>query len=146
VNVKKIEFNALDADLVVKMFSALFFSIAIVIGIVTVFSNDTRWSSSAYQTASLFPGAPKSVGLIILTFGLMCIYGIAHAKKLIAVLGYLFSALWCFFFALSFLREALNQKSVSPLGFIVFGGLGAGFLLLSIVFYLSNVVDEDEKA
>jgi hypothetical protein len=107
----------------------LYAALAIGLGVLTIVGGEDRWSAPGYKTALMFPGAPESWGVAILTFGVMLLAGMLLKWPALVAAASLLCGMWCIFFAVTFTIEAQANHQVGLIGAWTFSVVGVLYLV-----------------
>jgi hypothetical protein len=111
---------------------------AILQGANIVVGGRLRWSSEAYATALLLPGAPASGGVVLLLAGLATLVGSLLGRQAPVAAGLFSTGAWSGFFALAFLRAQTSSPTASSTAFWSYALIGLVSLILAMAYWRSR--------
>ena len=128
----------LDPDLcqwAIQALARLFATYSIVQGALVLIGGRARWSSPGYVTALLVPGAPATWGWVLLVVGAATLLGTFRVLMRTTSAGLYLMALWCFFFALTGLKTAVDNPLSGTTGIPTYTAFGVACAVLGFVYW-----------
>lgn len=113
-------------------------SIGLVLGVLIVVGGDVRWSSPSYETALTYPYAPESWGYVLGSSSLVGLLGSLSGRLRVVAVGLFMVAVWCLFFAISFIQTASERSDAATTGIPMYVGVAIGSLLVGVVHWRSS--------
>lgn len=121
--------NPTTAKAVSDLTGWMYAGLAIVYGTSIIVGGEDRWAAPAYKTALTVPGAPATWGAVFLTFGVILLVGVITGRTTPIRVGAGLCALWCMFFAVTFLVETIRNDAVGYGGPILWGWFAVMYLI-----------------
>lgn len=123
------------ADGVIALTAYIYAAFDIAAGVLIVLGGRKSWAAPAYHTALQLPGAPASWGIALLAFGVVMFLGLILGHRPAIVIGSALSALWCWFFAITFgYTLFVTPAGVGNLGPLIWGFIGTLFIVRAVAF------------
>lgn len=127
--------NPSIADGVIGLTAYLYAAFDVLAGVFIILGGRKSWSAPAYHTALQVPGAPASWGSALLLFGVALLLGLMLGNRPTIVIASALSALWCWFFAITFgYTLAVTPEGVGNLGPLIWGFIGTLFIVRAVAF------------
>jgi hypothetical protein len=103
-------------------------------GLFIILGHKERWGSPALKTALQFPGAPESWGAVLMVCGLMALAGSLTRRWWLIRAGMLGIAIWCFFFASTFVYTAITDHRAGTTGILTYVVIGLFCCLMAVAY------------
>lgn len=121
-------------NLVVRVLTAY----CLIQGVAIIVGGEERFHGVSYRFALGTPGAPVSWGAILLLAGITIALAKATDHCTIAAFGFGIAGLWNTFFAIAFLRAALENPDANLTAMWVYGKDAFIFMIVGITLYSST--------
>jgi predicted neutral ceramidase superfamily lipid hydrolase len=107
-------------------------------GVLILVGGTARFSAPGYTAALAVPGAPAIWGVIIILCGVLMVAGVSSRRNRLTALGAALASVWSFFFAITFLRSAIDIPEANLTAIAAYGKDGVLFMVITVGLLIHN--------